>query len=307
MQASVLFLSNGYGEDTIAAGIICELQARAPHLAVKAMPLVGHGTAYEAVGVPRLGPQELMPSGGLVNAGVQHLVRDLKAGLVRLTLQQIRHLHRNRDGVDLVVAVGDTYPVLLGALFSRRPMVFVGTAKSNWFVPYSSAEAAIFRSCCARVFVRDEPTAAALRDRRVAAEWVGNAMMDCLEGRGLDLHLDGKTVIGILPGSREATYSDLPVLLEAVEALGSEYDYVAALADSIEEARLAARSGWHLTPPGRPGGDTGVNPGVGSLDGVVPSSLTAQPRQGGGSALVQGALRVTLTRRALGSVLEASR
>ncbi|MHB2016328.1 MAG: protein kinase domain-containing protein [Candidatus Xenobia bacterium] len=34
-----------------------------------------------------------------------------------------------------------------------------------------------------------------------------------------------------------------------------------------------------LTPPGGPGGETGVNPEVGPTDGVVPSSLTAQPRQ----------------------------
>ncbi|MHB2021652.1 MAG: hypothetical protein ACYCW6_32370, partial [Candidatus Xenobia bacterium] len=35
----------------------------------------------------------------------------------------------------------------------------------------------------------------------------------------------------------------------------------------------------HLTPPGRPGGSTGVNPEMGAMDGAVPPSSLAQLRQ----------------------------
>ncbi|MHB2015425.1 MAG: MazG-like family protein [Candidatus Xenobia bacterium] len=65
-------------------------------------------------------------------------------------------------------------------------------------------------------------------------------------------------------------------------------DLAAALEDKLREneRKYPVELAWgrnakytELTPPGRPGGDTGVNAGMGSIDGDAPPSVTAQPRQ----------------------------
>ncbi|HEY4003363.1 MAG TPA: lipid-A-disaccharide synthase-related protein [Candidatus Xenobia bacterium] len=252
----ILFLSNGHGEDTIASGIIRRVRAARPDLPVQAMPLVGHGHAYRRAGVPLLGPQELLPSGGLIHAGMSHFVDDLRSGLIGLTVQQIRALRRTKAQV---VAVGDVFPVVLGGLFCQRPLLFVGTARSDWFVPYSRLETRVFRWLCRRMWARDEPTARTMAARGVQATWVGNAMMDCIEGadaalpmldEGGALGAERPPVIAVLPGSRQATYTDFPVLLQAAFDLGGQYTFVAALAGATpvdEVLRVGQEAGWQGT------------------------------------------------------------
>lgn len=250
----VLFVSNGYGEDAIAGGIVERLLATPGAPRVLAMPLVGEGRAYNRLGVEVVGPRELLPSGGLILARWANIFRDLHAGLYRVTVEQIRTIRALAPTMSAFVAVGDTYPTVLGALFSGRKVIMVGTAKSNYFVPYSWPERLIFKLFCERVFARDEPTAATLRARGVNAEWVGNSMMDLLTPTGPPLPLpEGVHCIALLPGSRAFAYHDLPVILDGVRRLGERrrLSWTLALADGIDVNALAASvsgDGWRLKP-----------------------------------------------------------
>jgi len=66
----VLFLSNGDGEDLIAATIIKKLLEECPYLSIRALPLVGEGRAYDEVGIKVLGSRKIMPSSGFVGSGL---------------------------------------------------------------------------------------------------------------------------------------------------------------------------------------------------------------------------------------------
>ncbi len=247
---TILFVSNGYGEDTIASSIVSQLLPRAAGYRVMAMPLVGEGRAYNQPGVELVGPRELLPSGGLILARWANILHDLRAGLWRVTSHQMSVLRRLSGRLGALVAVGDTYPVLMGGLFGRQRVIFVGTAKSNYFCPYSLMERFIFRRYCDVVFARDEPTAETLRRHHIPARWVGNAMMDSIGVSGQALPLPaGVPRLGLLPGSRQTAYRDLPVMLDAVRYLSQAQSlgYMMALSDSLsltELAESARASGW---------------------------------------------------------------
>lgn len=243
----VLFLSNGAGEDAIAA----EIARRTRGLDLQAMPVVGAGAAWRGV-AEVVGPQQVLPSGGLIPESYWRLWRDLRDGLAGLVVRQLLFLRRQRPAV--TVAVGDLWPVALAALAGRRPLVFVGTAKSDHHHPYSGLEAWVLRRFVDLALVRDEPTAAHLRGRGAPAAWVGNAMMDGLEPTGAPLGVGPDEVcVALFPGSREGTYSALPPMLEAYRRLCAALPVRAlvALAPSVDLERLGAASGWTLVRTGR--------------------------------------------------------
>lgn len=262
----ILFISNGYGEDTIACSIVERLIESVHKERVLGFPLVGEGKAYSKLGVGVAVPTQNMPSGGLIPGGwVRNLWKDFTAGLGKLISLQIKRLKELRKETGVVVAVGDTYPVIMGGLFTGKPVIFVGTAKSNYFYPYSSLERAVFKRFCRMVFPRDEITAQSLRDQGIEARWVGNAMMDSLTFS--DDHYgipEDHTVIALLPGSRDFAYADFPIILKAVEIISREYQgnisYLAPLANSIELDRLgewAQRASFTLSHKNRTEGVVG--------------------------------------------------
>lgn len=201
----MLFVSNGYGEAAIAAIIARALGERC---ATEQAHLWLVGDPPPAAWPDPVGPHAAMPSGGLIAYGnLRNLTRDVGAGLIGLTLAQWRYLARQRART-CVVAVGDVYCAAACMLFARRPTIFVATAKSERVAPHSRFECAVARRARV-VFARDEPTAAALRDRGVNARFVGNAMMDALRDGGEDPFAPAAPDalrVAILPGSR----SDAP-------------------------------------------------------------------------------------------------
>lgn len=241
----ILFVSNGHGEDAIAAGVVLKLAEKTGKDFILGFPLVGEGKAYKDIGIKIVAPTRNMPSGGLIPGGwIKNLWMDFTSGLGKLILKQTDSLKKLKDDISIVVAVGDTYPVILGGFFTGRPIVFVGTAKSNYFYPYSGMEKMVFKKYCNKVFPRDEITAEALRKSGVKAEWVGNAMMDCLNVTGERFGIsEDRTVIALLPGSRSAAYQDLPIILSAMEKAvqksNKQLDFVIPLADSIALDKLA--------------------------------------------------------------------
>ena len=248
---SLLFLSNGHGEDVIAATIATKVRELAPAIKIMAYPVVGYGDAYRRADLPVVGVQQAMPTGGFILKGAGNLWKDLKAGLIDLTRRQIRDLKERSAAVDGVVAVGDVYALWLAGRFVRRRTLFVATAKSEYIRGHYFWEYALMRRYAVHVYARDLLTAQAMARRKVPAEFVGNVMMDALSIHGSDLGLrPDLRVVGLLPGSRQDAYGnalDLLRVVEALEGLGEEIGFLMSVAPSLEVeplVRAAREDGW---------------------------------------------------------------
>ena len=226
---AVLFVSNGNGEIAIADRIAQELRDIAPALHLDHLALVG---ASRSTYLHDVGPQRAMPSGGLIAMGnVGNIARDVRAGLLGLSLAQRRFLKQARGQYDCVVAVGDIFALLM-SLAVRVPVTYVGTAKSVRVAAYGRVERAILRRA-SRVFVRDEETAARLRAQGVDAAAPGNVIVDLFAsdddaraGGAIDGFDDA---IALFPGSREAAYDDAVFLVEVVRRVAVRRPHMGAV------------------------------------------------------------------------------
>ncbi len=212
----ILFLSNGHGEDLIAARLIKEM----PQQEIAALPIVGAGLPYEELGINILGPRRSLPSGGFIYQSISNMIRDIASGLGKNTLDQIRVLRRQKSEFDLAVCVGDIVPVI-GALFSGLPFVFMGSAKSDHYdYSYTPWEKFILKRYCLMSYLRDQKTADNFSKAGIRSVYLGNPMMDCFEVTGEDFGLDKTTkVVGILPGSRQDAKMNLEDIIAAVKEL----------------------------------------------------------------------------------------
>ena len=149
----ILCLSNGHGEDVIGARIAESLKtlltdSEAVSWEVAALPLVGLGAAYEAAGIQLIGSTQQMPSGGFVYMNGSALARDVKAGLVQLTLGQLETIKEwaeadENSSSSLLLAVGDLLPLVMSWLGGRKknvPYAFVGCAKSEFYLRRPNGE-----------------------------------------------------------------------------------------------------------------------------------------------------------------------
>ncbi len=249
----VLFVSNGNGEIAIADRIAQEVRELAPELEIDHLALVGRSKARFMHDV---GPQEAMPSGGLIAMGnVRNIVRDIGGGLLGLTLAQRRFLVRARGRYARVVAVGDVYALLM-ALAVRVPATYVGTAKSVRVAPYGTMERRVLRRAD-QIFVRDSATAERLRSQGVAADAPGNVIVD-LFAVADDLSADRAVAgfdpaLALFPGSREAAYNDAVFLADVLRrAAGSNQSLggVLSLAPMLDLARFreAFQQTWTVVP-----------------------------------------------------------
>ena len=205
----LLCISNGHGEDVIALRILMPLRKTYPGLTLAALPIAGAGSAYRSAELPMIGPTQALPSGGFLNRDPKQLARDIKQGLVPLTRSQLSALKTWAKTGDAVLAVGDVVPLLF-AYLSGLPYVFIGTAKSEYWLrdergklsatqPFSlwgkleGWSGSVYlpwerwlMSCdrCQAAFVRDSLTAQRLQRLGISAQCAGNPMMDGLEPTG---------------------------------------------------------------------------------------------------------------------------
>ncbi|MNK81332.1 hypothetical protein D3C87_1010740 [compost metagenome] len=245
MPIDILFISNGHGEDLIASRIAQDLT----DLSVAAFPLVGHGGAFEAIGIPVIGPRQAMPSGGFILRDATALRADMQAGLGRLAVDQLRFLTRMAPP-RLIVAVGDMLPVAASLLVPSE-RVLVGCNKtdfySTWGSSYLAAETALFKWAGVTVYPRDPLTHRRLLKLGVRSESLGNPMMD-----GLDPLWPGEAgVLGVLPGSRPEAFENLALILPCLEALGQKQPFEALLAaprnlDPHGWEEIAHEAGWEI-------------------------------------------------------------
>jgi uncharacterized protein (TIGR03492 family) len=151
--------------------------------------------------------------------------------------------------------------------------VFVGCAKSAYYgrrYAYSRLEMRWLRGHACGVFARDALTAQWLQDRRVAACYVGNPMMDDVDPAGdLPGVAAADLVLGALPGSRRDAAANVITLMAVADALAREVpaprstQVVCAVAHepSQDDLRLwadtALETGWRpegvVTNPGAAG------------------------------------------------------
>jgi len=236
----LLLISNGHGEDFNAAMVGQALQH--PELIIHGMALVGEGGAYKQRGIPLIAPTRPMPSGGFMYMDYGQLWRDLTAGLIPLVWQQWRIIREQGSRYDLVVAVGDLYPILVAALSGRPYAVFLISTSSYYEerirIPWLTWRLLHIRRCV-KVLTRDGFTARDLCQRGLnKADWVGTPLLDGLTTSCQTL--PGETAkLLLLPGSRlPEALQNLRLLLQACALAGSHYTYWVALVGDITPAYL---------------------------------------------------------------------
>lgn len=204
-----LFISNGYGEDAIAAGIAKLLP---PNQSVAGFPMVGEGKAYEGEGIPVIAGFPPLSGAGI------SFWKDVKTGWWRLTKAQWSALKAHRPQVNYAVAVGDIYPVIAAHYGLKKKFAFVGTAKSVTVQTYNIFERQLLKNADA-IFVRDEPTARRLQKKDVNAQFVGNPIMDGVAKSKNPLPSFAGVTVTILPGSRQDAPENFSIQAEALCAL----------------------------------------------------------------------------------------
>ncbi|MDJ0660342.1 MAG: lipid-A-disaccharide synthase-related protein [Crocosphaera sp.] len=255
VNKEVLFMSNGHGEDLNASLILQELQKIAPQITMTGMPLVGEGNAYRSLNLPLIGQPKSLPSGGIFYMNPLTLLKDVGAGLIGLTLYQIRTLLNDCSRYHLIVAVGDIFPVTM-AYISGRPFVAFLVSTSSYYegklnLPW------LTRWClqsprCLAIFTRDAFTSQDLQQQGFKnAKFLGYPIMDILTPTGKNLHLDKDIpTIALLPGSRVPEALDnLELLLKVCESLATleTVQFRVALVKAIKETdlqQLAEQLGW---------------------------------------------------------------
>ena len=215
----LLVLSNGHGEDVIATRII-ERLLQETELEIRALPIVGQGHAYQKPGISIVGRVQQMPSGGFIYQGGSPLWQDLRGGLVRLTLEQIKSVRQWGKAGGKILAVGDIVPLLYGWV-SQADYAFVGTAKSDYYLQDESGwleqtswlqrkfnsdylpweRWLMSHNRCKAVFPRDSLTAKGLQRWQIPAYDLGNPMMDSLTPKS-EARMPEELNILLLPGSR---------------------------------------------------------------------------------------------------------
>jgi uncharacterized protein (TIGR03492 family) len=249
----ILFVSNGHGEEAICARIADELAAILPTVSIDHLALVGefgHPSVMNDVG-----PRRAMPSGGLVAMGnVRNIVGDVRAGLIPLTLAQLRFLRASRATYAAAVAVGDVFALLM-ALQTKAPATFVGTAKSVYVAPYGAIESLALRRARA-IFVRDDATAKRLRADGVEAQAPGNVIVDLFatpeDPRADEAFAGYAPALVLFPGSRESSYDEARALGAVVRCLAASRPALGAvlsIAPGLRIDRFAetlAADGWNV-------------------------------------------------------------
>ena len=248
----VLLISNGHGEDLLAGVLAQALDRRCYDLELWAFPIVGTGQVYGRFPVKVVGVQEEMPSGGWIRQSWTDLWEDVKAGFLRLTWRQWQALKDLQSQISYTIAVGDIYALYLAYRYLAKPIVFVPTAKSDYIRGHLAIEKYLMRKHCELVLPRDKLTAANLRRSGIPAKYVGNLMMDAIfpSGQGLPGISPGEAVIGILPGSREEAYTNIPLLSITIDEIVREWPrtfFAMALAGNLsldKAASILLQGGW---------------------------------------------------------------
>ncbi|MEM1311787.1 MAG: lipid-A-disaccharide synthase-related protein, partial [Cyanobacteria bacterium P01_H01_bin.153] len=257
MPQRVLFISNGHGEDNHSAYVIRTLRELAPELDIAAIPIVGEGSAYRRLGVPILGPTQVLPSGGFTYVNRWLLLKDIRAGLLSLSWRQIQTIRHYGPQFDLVHATGDSVGQTCAYLTGRPFISFISclSALYEGHLQTDFVMRFVVRSPrCRAIITRDPYTAKDLQQQGFdKVHYGGIPSLDWLTPQGKDLQLRPEMpMVALLPGSRmpEAVRNfklQMQFVVEAVRLMGATVQFRAALVPALMEelSTIAADLGWH--------------------------------------------------------------
>lgn len=236
----LLMISNGHGEDFIASRIGEALLTRLPALEVEAFPLVGKGEQLERAGLRVLGPRRRLPADGFTMHDPALIWRDVRSGLVQLTLRQAAYLRSRKP--DAVLVVGDVYGQMHASLVRAprrvlQPLVSVhhraggegSRSPLRYFMERFRGPELFLLRRADKVYTRDAATAAYLAELGVPrTAFLGNPMMDGLEApplweelRSLDSAPLAARTVALIPGSREQATASAAIMLAALLSVQS--------------------------------------------------------------------------------------
>jgi uncharacterized protein (TIGR03492 family) len=260
----LLFISNGHGEDSIAAEIIRRLPAG---FDVSAYPTLGDGRAYAAV-CPIVGPRRHLPSEGHRVKG--SLLRDALAGFGIGAATQF--MRTEAKTYDAIVVVGDLLGVVMCWWSGNRVRIYLDVYKSGFDNSYSAIERWLIGRTCDLVLNRDERLAAQVPNGRFA----GNVMMDTLVTGPYDAasHRRHPLAIAILPGSRDSMRENFALQLAALRLVPNvkDVDLFIALARPEDAAALASVANLTVADDTLSDGRLTINFSSGSLGAVLGAS-----------------------------------
>lgn len=253
----VLLISNGSGEDRIAAQLATVWRRCQPELELQALALVGSGLFYQQAEVHLLPPRFNPPSQGFAYLHPGLLLKDFQAGLSRHLQQSLCCLRALRGQVDGVLAVGDIVAVF-AACQVGAPVAFFGAAFSDHYLgpaglkgrsSYDPLQRHLLRQ--ALVFARDPLTAANLRRYGLDAHFEGNPMLDCVgqPPQPYPLAHQGRSLLALLPGSHADAPGNFGLILQQLEAsLSRPLDLLVLCAPQLTAQQLLQTlrtAGWH--------------------------------------------------------------
>jgi len=243
---NLLLVSNGHAEDLTAAAIGEEIKKISPSISLRALPLVGLGQAYDRKGIENLGLRKVFPSGGFAKEGPRYLVKDVKAGLFSSLIQQIKIIISEGKQTGLIVAVGDIFLAALCGFFSRKPIIYIDGPNSVRIRKYYPIERWILKKFCRKVIVQDKETAEYLKSDNIPGEYLGTWVMDYVPLTGEDFGIEShKTIIGILPGTREEAYDNLQLIFSVVDAMARQNkEIVGLVAFALDREKLKNMLSW---------------------------------------------------------------
>jgi len=238
----VLVISNGYGEDAMAAVLAQELSKHVD--LVEALPTVGAGKPYDGV------CEIVGPRGDLVSEGhrkVGSLIKDFQGGLAITAVKHVKFLRDNRNRWDKVVTVGDIIGPLLAFAGGYKVDLHLDVYNSGFAGQYSTAEKQALKRCVRKVLCRDDILAGSLRASDIDAGFAGNLMMDTVPELDLDVSsiVGEKTVVTLLPGSRSRAPQLFALEMEAINRLSQRYPLLVfvPVADGVDVGALIQKAG----------------------------------------------------------------
>jgi uncharacterized protein (TIGR03492 family) len=244
----ILFITNGHGEDIVAAQIIKYLKGK--RLKIDVLPVVGKGNIFKGKRVNVIGPKKALPSGGFALRNYSYLIKDLFAGLLSKVIDQMKAIRANKKGYyALVVGIGDIVP-LIYSMITGSKFIFVGVNKSEFYQKlafnYTGLEKWLLKKYCTLTFARDRKTARSLRSLGIKTMFVGNPMMDAVKdiraSEYQKIRKGRKKVIGFLPGTREDAYKNIEDFYKIawqIDQLDKSIKFIMSFPRTLNKHRLA--------------------------------------------------------------------
>lgn len=275
----LLFISNGHGEDSIAAQIIKGLPKGT---LVQAYPMVGPGDAFAQL-CPIVGPRAFMPSQGWRHT--KGSGRRDSGSILKSIGPGISFLKSQKNQNAAVVCVGDGVGPLLCMLAGLKIDIYLDVFKSGYAHRYTGFEKFVLARVANTIYCRDDILAKALADAGLNGQSHGNIMLDCVPYADYDMQTrrSAPLALTLLPGSRDTIAENLAVQLKAISMMPDDIqvDLFMALAGGVDPSELAKQLDMEYAAPKN---DDGVDAG----------------------AFVGEGMKVYLSRGALGNLVEGS-